>query len=173
MVCGNLYFWTSTIFRHNNLLLNDDFKDIILNQLQWLKNKNKIKVYGFVIMPNHIHLLWEMIEKNGKEMPNASFSKWTASCFLIQLRGKSIDSLTKYKVCESTRNYRFWERDALAVNMLSYSMAVQKLEYIHNNPLQEKWQLVKRPEDYKWSSAKFYETGVDDYNLVTHLSELM
>jgi putative transposase len=32
----------------------------------------------------------------------------------------------------------------------------------------EKWNLAKTPEDYKWSSAKFYQTGLDDFNLLTH-----
>ena len=57
------------------------------------------------------------------------------------------------------RNHRFWQRDALAVHLNSKKKIEQKLEYIHLNPLQEKWNLVNRPEDYKWSSAKFYETG--------------
>ncbi len=44
----------------------------------------------------------------------------------------------------------------------------QKLEYIHLNPLNERWNLSDRPEDYKWSSAKFYETGQDDFGFITH-----
>jgi hypothetical protein len=33
---------------------------------------------------------------------------------------------------------------------------------MHNNPLQEKWKLCKSPIEYKFSSAKFYETGTDE-----------
>jgi hypothetical protein len=47
----------------------------------------------------------------------------------------------------------------------------QKLDYIHNNPLQEKWNLAKSPEEYKWSSASFYHTGIDPFGILTHYME--
>ena len=48
---------------------------------------------------------------------------------------------------------------------------LSKLEYIHNNPAKEKWNLCTYPEDYKWSSAKFYMTGKDEFNLLTHYKD--
>jgi hypothetical protein len=45
---------------------------------------------------------------------------------------------------------------------------MQKLGYIHDNPLQQKWQLADLPENYKYSSARFYETGEDEFRLLTH-----
>jgi hypothetical protein len=56
----------------------------------------------------------------------------------------------------------------LSVELWSPKVFMQKLEYIHNNPLQDKWHLVQFPEDYKYSSAKFYETGVDEFGLLMH-----
>ena len=47
----------------------------------------------------------------------------------------------------------------------------QKLNYVHLNPLQEKWSLTKKPEDYYWSSAQFYETGIDHFGFLTHYQE--
>ena len=47
-------------------------------------------------------------------------------------------------------------------------MVQQKLEYIHLNPLQEKWNLATRPEEYYWSSAKYYEIGIDDFGILTN-----
>ena len=44
----------------------------------------------------------------------------------------------------------------------------QKLNYIHNNPINYPWNLVQYPEEYKYSSAKFYETGIDEFGLLTH-----
>ena len=44
----------------------------------------------------------------------------------------------------------------------------QKLEYMHNNPLQEKWKLCKSPIEYKFSSAKFYETGTDELFILSN-----
>jgi len=41
------------------------------------------------------------------------------------------------------------------------------------NPLHEKWNLATRPELYKWSSANFYETGVDEYGILTRIEDVM
>lgn len=64
---GEIYFWTATINQWQRLLKNEEYKDIIIDSLQWLTDENKIDVFAFVIMPNHIHLIWRVNEPNGKE----------------------------------------------------------------------------------------------------------
>ncbi|MDQ0638509.1 hypothetical protein QF042_002074 [Pedobacter sp. W3I1] len=75
--------------------------------------------------------------------------------------------LKLFEVKESDRKYRIWQRDSLAINMFNTNILEQKLDYIHNNPLQERWRLAENAEDYYWSSAKFYQTGIDDFNVLT------
>lgn len=168
MLFNEVYFWTDTIKDWGSLLLRDKYKMIIVNQLQWLKGRNKIIVYGYVIMPNHLHIIWEMLDKNGKEMPYASFNKWTSSNFLKDMRVNHKNGVSFYEEKTIERNHRYWQRDPLAVLMDSKEKIGQKLNYIHLNPLQEKWNLVKLPEDYRWSSAKYYESGEDEFGIVTH-----
>ena len=67
------YFYTATINKWQKLLEPDKFKKIIIDSLKFLSDKKLIKVYALVIMPNHIHLIWEILKMNGKEKPNASF----------------------------------------------------------------------------------------------------
>lgn len=43
---------------------------------------------------------------------------------------------------------------------------METLNYIHRNPVQEKWDLSKFPGDYKNSTAKFYETGKDNWGFL-------
>jgi hypothetical protein len=66
------------------------------------------------------------------------------------------------------RDYQFWERNALSIDLWRPEVFMQKLDYIHNNPIQEKWRLSLYPEDYRYSSAKFYETGEDEFGLLSH-----
>ncbi len=168
MELNEVYFWTNTIKNWFELLRSDQFKLIIINQLQWLKNKNKIRIFAYVIMPNHMHIIWEMLELNGKEMPHASFNKWTGSRFLNNLRINQSEQLHLFVEIKPERNHRFWQRDPLAILMDSREKIEQKIDYIHTNPLQEKWNLVTYPEDYRWSSAGFYETGIDEFGILTH-----
>ncbi len=168
MNLDEVYFWTDTIKDWKHLLKKDDYKMLIIEQLQWLKSRNKIEVYAYVIMPNHLHLVWEMKEKNGKELPHASFNKWTSSRFLADIRQNYPQLIPYFEEKTSERNHRFWQRDPLAVLMDSRAKVEQKIGYIHLNPLAERWNLVKNPTDYRWSSARYYETGVDEFKLVSH-----
>ncbi|MEJ7674941.1 MAG: hypothetical protein WKF59_20140 [Chitinophagaceae bacterium] len=47
---------------------------------------NYVHIYAFVIMPNHIHIIWRQVNLNGKETPQGSFLKYTAHEFLRQLK---------------------------------------------------------------------------------------
>jgi REP element-mobilizing transposase RayT len=49
-------FFTATILEWKNLLADDRMKDIIISSLQFLVNDGRVKVYAFVLMPNHIHV---------------------------------------------------------------------------------------------------------------------
>ena len=136
--------------------------------MQWLVNRNKIAVYGFVIMPNHLHFLWEMLNKNGKEMPHASFNKWTASRFLKDIRINHPQVILYFEEKSDGRAHRFWQNDPKAILMDSRKKFEQKLDYIHNNPLHERWNLAITPEEYRWSSANFYRMDKDEFGILTH-----
>ena len=168
MLVDEVYFWTNTIKDWKKLLQPDKYKQIIIKQLQWLVQHKKVALYGFVIMPNHLHFIWEMLEKNGKEMPHASFNKWTSSNFLKDLRIHHPQVLPFFEEKTQERNYRFWQRDSLAVLLDSKEKLEQKLNYLHVNPLQAHWNLASSPESYRWSSAGFYLTGNDEFKILTH-----
>jgi len=172
MSLGEIYFWTDTIHDWKPLLKSDQYKNIIIESWRHLVEQGKIIIYGFVIMPNHLHVLWEMVSLNGKEMPHASFNKFTSHQFLNLLRSESPELLSIFNVEDKVeRTHRFWQRDPLAVLMDSPEKLEQKLDYIHYNPLQEHWNLATTPENYYWSSAKYYEEGIDDFNFLTHYKD--
>jgi putative transposase len=161
-------FFTATILEWKHLLKPDAFKDIIINSLLFLKKEQSIVVYGFVIMPNHIHLIWQIQDGFIKEKIQLRFLKFTGQQLKFELAKGNPEQIEKYRVNAKDREYQIWERNSLSIDLWSGSVFVQKLDYIHNNPIQEKWKLATYPEDYKYSSAKFYETGIDDFGLLTH-----
>ena len=63
---------------------------------------------------------------------------------------------TQFKVDAKDREYQFWERNALSIELNTSEMLKQKLEYIHYNPVEAG--LCNLPEEYKYSTARFYET---------------
>ncbi len=161
-------FFTATILEWKPLLKEDEFKDIVIDSLLFLKKEKSIEVYSFVIMPNHIHLVWQIQDGFKRENIQMRFLKFTAQQMKFRLIDTNDSRLQDFQVNTSDRQYQFWERNALSVDLWSEKVFMQKMEYIHNNPLQDKWKLVQYPEDYRYSSAKFYETGVDEFGLLTH-----
>ena len=162
-----IYFWTATINKWQHLLLPDDFKQIVLSSLKNLSDRQLITVYAFVIMPNHIHLIWQLNAQNGKESAKGSFLKFTAHAFKKKL--ETSIKLESYKVSAANKAYEFWQRDSLGIAIWSRGVAQQKLEYIHANPVSGKWQLAKDDISYYWSSARFYEFGKDDFGILKNL----
>jgi putative transposase len=98
MLLDEVYFWTDTVKDWKKIFSIDKYKLIVIDTLRELVNRKKIVVYAFVIMPNHLHLVWQMIELNGKEMPHASFNKFTSHQIFQNLKLHHSDILSFFKV---------------------------------------------------------------------------
>jgi REP element-mobilizing transposase RayT len=97
-------------------LWKDDYKNVIVSSLQYLSDAGKVDVFAFVIMPNHIHLIWRVNEMNGKETAQGSFLKCTAHEFKKMLKNDTDNKLASYAVNAANKNFEFWQRDSLAVH---------------------------------------------------------
>ncbi len=161
-------FYTATILEWKKLLYPDKYKEIIINSLKFLCEEKRTEVYGFVIMPNHIHLLWKVIPPYTLEQVQRSFMKFTSQMIKFDLVKEHPKVLEKFYVGAKDRKYQFWERNPKTKFLNSREVVEQKLNYIHNNPLQERWNLASNPCSYKFSSAKFYEEGNNEYGFLTH-----
>ena len=95
MEIGEVFFWTATIINWQHLLREDRFKEVIIQSLRTLSVRGLAEIFVFVIMPNHIHLIWPKIALNGKETVKASFLKFTAHAFKKMLSGNHAE-LSKY-----------------------------------------------------------------------------
>jgi len=164
---GKIYFWTATIHKWYNLLDRIENKNLILDSLRFLSANGFVTIYSFVIMPNHIHLIWKLNKLNGKELPKASFLKFTGHKLLTQLKHEKKDP--KYWVEKMNKEHEVWQRDPLAIEIVSFEMARQKMNYIHYNPVGGKWHLSEDDVGYYYSSARFYETGIDDFGFLNDL----
>lgn len=164
MELGLIYFWTATIHKSLPLLHSDAHKQYILDSLAYLSTQQLIDVFAFVIMPNHIHLIWQLKRYNGKELPSASLLKFTAHHFLKEL--KHSGGHKQYIVEEANRMHRIWQDDSLAYEINSRGIAKQKLNDIHQNPVSDKWMLVRDARNYHFSSIRFYENPDQDFGFL-------
>jgi putative transposase len=109
-----LYFWTATVNSWKHLLAEDQMKMEIIQLLQWLKARELIAVYAFVIMPNHMHLVWQLLQPNGKESAKGSLLKFTAHRFRRLLLDTNPVLLETYRSTASKELHEFWQPDSQA-----------------------------------------------------------
>ena len=161
-------FITITNLNWNQVLANDYHKQIVLEALIRRVALKQVTIYAFVIMPNHFHALWHLHDGIDATAFSRDFLKFTARSILSFMRMNDDPLLANLQVNAADRRQQVWERNTLEVEMWNEKVFIQKLNYIHNNPLQPKWKLAILPENYKYSSASFYEKGIDDWDFLTH-----
>ncbi len=108
-------YFTATILEWKHLLKLDKYKDIIVSSLEFLVNKKRIVLYGFVIMSNHIHLIWQIQQGYLPKDVQQSFMKYTSQMIIKDLRNNHPAVLDRFLVKASDRKYQVWERNPLRV----------------------------------------------------------
>ncbi len=150
---------------------------------KWFKQLRQAghKVTGYVIMPNHVHLL--LAYKGGSQSLNTlvsngkRFMAYELVERLKQLERNDIlkilaDKRTKAEIT-ANKKHKVFETSFDALLCTSIKFIHQKLNYIHNNPCVKKWTLAAYPAAYKHSSAAFYDDGnVGNYSEITNFIDL-
>jgi len=95
------------------------------------------------------------------------FLRYSSKRLIDDLKKVNPVLLEEFKVNAKDRTYQIWERNSLTIDIWSEQVFLQKLEYIHNNPV--KAGLCREAVDYKYSSARFYETGISEFGFLSSL----
>jgi putative transposase len=135
--------------------------------MRFIVNDKRVIIYGFVIMQNHIHIIWQMQAGVKREKVQRDVLKHTAQKMQEDMiRNKSKD-LSEYLVNAKDRRYpRLTGRAGILETEFSVSGFMvrespdEKLRYIHQNPVRAG--LCQFAEQYKYSSALLYKTGIDN-----------
>ncbi len=111
-------------------------------------------------------MIWQIQQGHIKENVQRDFLKYTSQTIIRELELNHEQVLKVFAVNAKDRKYQIWQRNPLSVDLWTKEVYIQKMEYIHNNPVTAG--LCSYPELYKYSSAKFYETGEDQFGMLTH-----
>jgi putative transposase len=160
-------FITVTCLEWKPLLARDSFKDVIISSLRFLNNNNRVIVYGFVIMSNHFHLIWQIMGDHKRADVQRDFLKFTGQQMLKLLRNESSPLQNELLVNAKDRMRQVWERNSLSIPLWSDKVMWQKLNYIHDNPVRAG--LCKHQEDYKYSSAGLYLMNDRSWDFLQHI----
>ena len=112
-------YFTATIYEWQNVLSEDNYKDIIIDSLQFLVNDKRIELNAFVVMNNHIHLIWQALTGYTSSGVQASFMKYTAQQIKRSLIKNKPDIVEIFKVNKYDREYQIWKREPLGIELLN------------------------------------------------------
>ena len=129
-------------------------------------------IYAYVIMPDHLHTITDSVLKPSKVL---QFINGIISRRVIDhlKTGGHNASLQKLRRESGTRGHRYslWEHHSNALPIFSEDMLMQKVNYIHQNPVRA--ELVEWAEDYKWSSARIWKRcPLEDEPLIVDIGQI-
>ena len=170
----NTYFTTLTINRYISVF--KDFPDticIILDSFNHLVDNEKVKIYSFVIMRDHIHIVWEMLNENLIDDIITSFKKHTGREIVKYLSIVNDDYLEDYFTSiRKDRKFKIWKHSKGNLRIKGQDILINKIEYIHNNPIKGDYKQVEKVEDYTFSSAQAYRLKSSNFRFLTVLDNL-
>jgi len=152
---NQLYFVTLTVVAKIPVFTNSRYMNVLIDNLKFYRRKEGLKIFYYVIMDNHIHMIISHGENTGGIIRN--YKSYTAKEMLNFLKKDErkwiIYLMEHYKKQYKTESrYQFWQEGSHPKLIQSLEMLRQKIEYIHFNPV--KRGLVLEPEDWLYSSAR-------------------
>jgi len=157
-----LQFITDSTYRRTRLFDSQRFRSSFVEVLGRLRQEMGFLLVGWVLMPEHYHLLFRPQPAESTSAIMQALNKQTAQGILQTLRGhqqhawcgKMLANLRLPPTVHSDAQYRFWQRRFYPFNVYSEKKHLEKLDYMHNNPVSRK--LVDSPDQWPWSSFRFY-----------------
>jgi putative transposase len=137
--CGVFHFLTFSCYLRQPLLAVGGGYGVFERELEAVRRSYGLVVAGYVLMPEHVHLLVG-------EPGNASLA--------VALQVLKQQTSRKLK---GPGQAQFWQRRYYDFNVWSDEKRIEKLRYIHRNPVARG--LAEKPEDWPWSSFRHYATG--------------
>jgi REP-associated tyrosine transposase len=155
------HFVTFCCYHRQSLLNTNASRKTFESALERVRRAFKLRVYGYVVMPEHVHLLLSEPERRTLADALKSLKQCVSRRLIGDLRinGNIVGGPLKPAFGLSGGLKHFWQKRYYDFNIRSYSQFLEKLRYIHRNPV--KAGLCERPEDWDWSSFRHYATGCE------------
>ncbi len=156
------HFLTFTVVDWVDLFSRKEYRDTLLESMEYCRRAKGLKVWGYIILTNHMHCIWQSSEHNLSDIIR-DFKRHTSHEMLktihSQQESRADWMLKRFEFaaksnCRSSL-YQLWENNNHAEVIMTDAFFRQKLGYMHENPVKAGW--VENPSDWLYSSARNYQ----------------
>ena len=150
------YFVTFTVRDWVDVFIRSDYKNIVVKSLAYCQKNKGLEIFAWCIMSSHVHMI--IRAKEGFLLPDIlrDFKKFTSKAIFEAIQENPQESRKEW-LLPMFENHQFWQPGNYPIEVWSNKVIYQKLNYIHENPVQEG--IVFSPEQYVYSSAIDYADG--------------
>ena len=166
---NHLHFITASTYRRVPLFDSPRFRARFIETLDQLRHEFDFRLVGYVLMPEHFHLLIWPSKAHSPSRIVGSLKQRTARRIIENLKRfeepwcrRMLDRIALPDTVHDESTYRVWQRRFYDFNVWSESKRLEKLQYRHENPVKRR--LVENPAEWPWSSWRFYH--LDDSSVL-------
>jgi REP element-mobilizing transposase RayT len=167
-----IYFVSFATTNWIDVFIRNEYKDAILNSIRYCQLHKDLELYGWCIMTSHVHLI---IGTNGNPLQNImrDLKRHTAEILHKLIQTNTTESRREWmlwiacpdlsgmeraaKKNNNPAKFQLWQPESHPIQLMNNEMAHQKLDYIHNNPVDAGF--VTKAEEWTYSSAIDYYGG--------------
>jgi REP element-mobilizing transposase RayT len=157
------YFVSFAVVEWLDVFTRNEYKNILIDSLNYCQKEKGMEIYAWCIMTNHVHLVFRAVGDISPEQILGDFKRFTSKAVVKAIIENPRESrkevlleqfLKAGKKSSNVSKYQFWRHDNKPIEVYSNKVIAEKINYIHQNPVDEGY--VFRPEDYRYSSAIDY-----------------
>jgi putative transposase len=162
---GQTHFITFSCYHRDPMFTTEDSRRLFESALERVRRNFHLRVYAYVIMPEHVHLLVSEPQrvktdegapfKPGSGLSGGVYRHCYPPLYILADALKSLKQSVSRRLIANTDH--FWQKRYYDFNIRNHPQFVEKIRYIHRNPVRRG--LCERPEDWPWSSFRHYATG--------------
>lgn len=160
-----IHFITFAVVEWVDVFTRKEYRDILLDSIRYCQKEKGLLIHAWCVMSNHVHLAISTKNNDTSDILR-DFKKYTSKKFIGAIVENERESRREWMLqifstagAVNSRNstYQFWRQDNQPKELFSKRFTDQKLNYIHNNPVEAG--IVEKAEDYLYSSARDYFYG--------------
>ncbi|MBI9058466.1 MAG: transposase [Labilibaculum sp.] len=159
-----VYFISFAVVEWIDVFIKSEYKSILIDSLHYCQKNKGMEIFAWCIMTNHVHLVFRSANEQKPEQLLGDFKRFTSKALVKAIKTNSRESRKEWlleqflkagNMSSNVKKYQFWQHDNKPIELWSNKVIDEKINYIHNNPVEEG--LVSHPEDYLYSSARDYK----------------